>query len=156
MDECMVLCSKLQFRRSMNKDIGIKLKMIDEALARNANNQLASVGLTLSQVNLLGALSQQPGRQTTQRQLETLLGVSHPTVVGLVKRLEAKEFVETHFSADDGRMKIVQLTAKGEHIVDDGAEKRGEAENWLTRGLSDAEVGQLNALLGKVLDNLQD
>lgn len=137
-------------------DIGLKLKMIDEALARNANSQLQDVGLTISQVNLLGVLSQQENGQTTQRHLETLLGVSHPTVVGLVKRLEGKGFVHTFFSSEDARMKIVHLTDTGSDIVNDGSDKRRQAEAWLTRGLSDKETTQLDRLLGKVLLNLRD
>lgn len=140
----------------MNKDIGLKFKKIDEALARKANSQLQSVDLTISQVNLLGALSEQHDGQTTQRHLETLLGVSHPTVVGLVKRLEPKGFVTTYFSIEDARMKIVQLTPEGRRIIDESAGKRREAEAWLTQGMSEREVTQLNVLLEKVLDNLSE
>ena len=138
----------------MNRDIGLKLKRLDEALARQANSQLQSVGLTFSQINLLGVLFEQPDHQTTQRQLEVLLGVSHHTIVGLVRRLEAKGFISTYFSADDARMKVASLTSAGERIVNDGADKRDAAEEWLTRGLTDQEVAQLDGLLGKLLDNV--
>lgn len=139
----------------MNQDIGLKFKIIDEALARQANAQLQAVGLTFSQANMLGALAQQDGFQTTQRHLEELLGVSHPTIVGLVKRLEAKGYVDTFFSAEDARMKIVRLTDTGTELVNDGASKRNEAEKWLTKGLTDQESSQLNRLLQKVLDDLE-
>ena len=140
----------------MEKDIGLKFKMIDEALARRANHELEEVGLTLSQANLLGILFAQVDARMTQRQLEIVLGVSHPTVVGLVKRLETKGFVETYFSAEDARMKLVHLTDKGARVIAGGGEKRRETEAWLTRGLEVREVEQLNNLLGKLLDSLKD
>lgn len=136
-----------------NDDIGFRIKMISDALERSANRTFKEFGFTFSQMRLLVALIGNDGC-TTQRQLELALGVTHPTVVGLVQRLEAKGCIKTHFSVEDARMKVVTVTERGREAIDRVERQRAEIEGTMVRGLSDEEIAELKCLLDRVVANL--
>ena len=58
------------------------------------------------------------GGQGTQKEIETFLGVSHPTVVELVSRMEQNGYIMC-WPCKDGRNKNVKLTPKAENIDKD-------------------------------------
>lgn len=136
-------------------ELGYKFKLIDEELSRQANQQLAEVGLTLSQIILLQVVDERGG-SCAQRAIERKLAVSHPTVTGLVKRLIAKGYVESFVSDEDARMKIVRLTPEGTRVVQRGRGYQAESERELTRGLAPDELKLLGDLLDKVVDDLRE
>ena len=144
----------LQKGVDMDYRIGALLKRIDTALGRQANAQLASVGLTLTQVSVLGLLADAPNEGLAQKQIEQELDVSHPTTTGLVKRLGEKGLVAVYESPDDARMKIVRLTAKGREAAREGETHRAKAERALTEGFTDNELAQLKSYLSRIIDNL--
>lgn len=133
--------------------LGFKIKAICDALGRGANRSFRELGVTFSQLCLLTNLVAQGGH-TTQRRLELLLGVSHPTVVGLVKRLEAKGYVTTFFSVEDARMKVVAITDEGRAATERAGRHRERSEAAMVCGLCDEDVGRLKELLDHVHANL--
>lgn len=134
-------------------DLGFKMKAIYDALGRGANRSFKELDITFSQLSLLSNLMVQGG-QTTQRHLEQLMGVSHPTVVGLVQRLEAKGYVTSFFSVEDARMKIVAITDLGGAVAGRADGHRRLSERAMVRGLSDDEVAQLKSMLDRVYANI--
>ena len=58
-----------------------------------------------------------PDAAGNQKQLQTMMNVSHPTMVGLVQRLEANGFVTTAPDTMDRRNKIVSLTEEAEAFI---------------------------------------
>ena len=137
----------------MISELGPRFKKIDESLSRMANQQLAESGLTFSQAVLLHVIEAHHGI-CAQRELERELAIAHPTVTGLVKRLEAKGFVETFVSAEDGRMKMVKITPEGKHATSQGRKCQIQAEQLLTTGFTQTERDDLARLLDKVIGNL--
>ena len=67
--------------------IGYFFKLIDNRLKANADAGLSKHGLTFAQSRILRFLAEHGG-QATQKEIEDYAHVSHPTVVGIVTRME--------------------------------------------------------------------
>ena len=91
----------------MKNDVGYLIKRIHDKLAVRADAELKQYHLTMSQGRVFLYLSSRGG-QATQKEIETFLGVAHPTVVGLVSRMEQSGYV-TCWPCEDGRNKNVKL-----------------------------------------------
>ncbi len=110
--------------------------------------------MTFSQMRLLHFLFKQGEATPSQKDIEDFLQVSHPTVVGLIQRLEAKELVRSGFDSRDRRVKSVYLTEAGRGFMSAVYEHHEQMERAITAGLDAAEVEALRALLRRVLNNV--
>lgn len=95
----------------MNHGVGYQFKIIDEKIKVRADADLKRHGLTLTQTRVMGFLAEMGG-QATQKEIEEDFQVSHPTVVGLVSRMEQKGLVTTCPDLMDRRNKLVKLTER--------------------------------------------
>ena len=147
----------------MKNDVGYLIKRINDKLAVRADAELKQYHLTMSQGRVFLYLSSRGG-QATQKEIETFLGVAHPTVVGLVSRMEQSGYV-TCWPCEDGRNKYVKLTPQAEAIDKDMQENmhaneemlqrnRLESEQMLLSPLSPEEREQLRKLLITVAEHL--
>ena len=93
------------------------------------------------------------GGQATQKEIETFLDVAHPTVVGLVSRMEQNGYV-TCWPCEDGRNKYVKLTPQAEAIDRDMQENMHANEEMLLAPLSPEERERLRDLLLTVAEHL--
>ena len=73
--------------------IGAKLKALSAAMAQEANRCTAELGLTCSQSFFLGFLTRHQGKPVYPRDLEREFDFTHPTVSGILSRLNTKGFV---------------------------------------------------------------
>ena len=136
----------------MKNDVGYRIKRINDKLAVRADAELKQYHLTLSQGRVVLYLSSRGG-QATQKEIETFLGVAHPTVVGLVSRMEQSGYV-TCWPCEDGRNKNVKLTVQAEALDKDMQRNRLESEQMLLSPLSPEEREQLRKLLITVAEHL--
>ena len=120
----------------MLSDIGFLLKVIQENTERHANQIFKPVDLTSSQVRVLKFLRESGREPVSQKGIEEYLKVSHPTVVGIVQRLEHKGLVRSEFSGRDRRQKYVYRTEKEEELFRQMAAFHQELEHLLTRNMS--------------------
>ena len=137
------------------EDIGVLIKLIHDRLDAFANKHLKQFDLTLSQVRVLDFLRSRQGQVSSQKDIQDHLMVSHPTVVGLLSRLEGKGFIACETDARDRRMKNVSLTAKEATVNEFMEHSKDEMERRLMAGLSEAEVALLRRLLSVVYRNVQ-
>lgn len=137
------------------QDCGILLKQINDIMERNANNMLRDQDLTLTQSGLLVILDKQPEKAATFKELERAFGVSQPTIVGIIKRLEQKGWVETQNDASDKRIKIAHLTCEGHEKCKIGYTHMAEAEQQLLHALTDDEKNEFARLLQKIKHSMQ-
>ena len=119
-------------------DVGFLLKRISTAIVRNADQGFKPI--TLSQMRVMMYIAHQQGHACCQKDIEARFGVAHPTVVGLLKRLEAKGLVVTSMSEKDKRRKEVYLTAAGNALLDDAAVHRTAMEQQLRKGLTEDDL----------------
>lgn len=137
----------------MKHRIGYQFKLISDKLKVHADADLKNQGLTLAQSRVLTFLNEQDGI-ATQKEIEDYLQVSHPTVVGLVSRMEQNKLVETWFDPENRRNKMVRLTEKSKKIGENMDEVTEQHDKALLNGLSEQEQAELNRMLNIILKNL--
>ena len=136
----------------LKNDVGYLIKSINDKLKVRADAELKQYHLTMSQSRVLVYLRSRGG-QTTQKEIETFLDVAHPTVVGLVSRMEQKGYV-TCWPCEDGRNKYVKLTPQAEAIDKDMQENMHANEEMLLAHLSPEDRERLRDLLLTVVEHL--
>lgn len=136
----------------MKNDVGYLIKSINDKLRVRADAELKQYHLTMSQSRVLVYLRSQGG-QATQKEIETFLDVAHPTVVGLVSRMEQNGYV-TCWPCEDGRNKNVKLTEQAEAIDKDMQENMHANEEMLLAPLSPEDRERLRDLLLTVAEHL--
>lgn len=134
--------------------IGFLLKQIHDNMDRHANRNLKPQGLTFSQMRLLVLLYVRPSAPS-QKELEEQMGVTHPTVVGLIKRLEGKGLVRCGFDSRDKRVKSVYLTEEGRGFMCKVRQHHDLMESKITAGMCPEEIERLREGLCKVLQNVR-
>ncbi len=136
-----------------NNDVGYLIKLISDKMRAQGDAVLKECDLTFSQARILSYLHRY-GPESTQKEIESYLDVAHPTVVGLVSRLEKNGFVECHHDPSDRRNKLVHLTPKAHEIKSKVDEKRKENEKQMSKGFSEEEQEELIRLLKQVYSNI--
>lgn len=139
----------------MTSHIGYLIKSINDKVKIHADADLKSHNLTLAQSRVLVYLQDRADGKATQKEIEVYLSVSHPTVVGLVSRMENNGFLTSWLDADDRRNKIVQLTQSAKAIGKNmDSVIRGMEEKMLL-SLSENQVSQLTEMLEIIYKNLE-
>lgn len=136
----------------LKNDVGYLIKSINDKLKVRADAELKQYHLTISQSRVLVYLRSRGG-QATQKEIETFLDVAHPTIVGLVSRMEQNGYV-TCWPCEDGRNKYVKLTPQAEAIDKDMRENMRANEQMLLAPLSPEDRERLRDLLLIVADHL--
>ena len=136
-----------------NRDIGYLIKAINDKLKVRADAELKDCDLTLSQSRVLAFLNS-CGGQATQKEIEDFMEVSHPTVVGIVTRMEQKGHVVSWIDPKDRRNKIVQITEHSAAIGRDMQRRVAANEKRMLESLSEEDIETLTGWLTTIYDNL--
>lgn len=134
---------------------GTLLKQINDIMEKNANNALRGQDLTISQSGVLVLLDEKEEKVATFKELEKEFGVSQPTMVGLLSRLEQKHLVEILADPDDKRIRRARLTQKGEEKCKEGYKHMRSAEKLLLGDLTAEEKSEFINLLLKIRNSLE-
>ena len=135
------------------RGIGYFFKIINDKLKVSVDADMKSHGITLSQSRTLTYLKLRKG-SATQKELQDFLKVSHPTVVGIVSRLEQNGYVTTYIDRKDSRSKYVVLTDKASAIINDISETIRNNEKKMLQSLSEDDIEQLKKTLTAIYKNL--
>lgn len=135
------------------KGVGYLIKGIHDKLKVKADVDLKEFDLTLTQSRVMGFLAGNGG-QATQKEIEVFLGVTHPTVVGVVSRMEQKGFLVSWIDESDKRNKNVMLTEKANAVGADMDRSVETMEDRLVASLSAEEVKKLKDMLWVMYKNL--
>lgn len=136
------------------EQIGPLIKQISDRISATADASLKKHGLTFSQLRVLDFIHRRGG-EVTQKEIEDFLGVAHPTVVGLVYRLEQKQFVKSSVDGADRRNKRVAVAGMWHTLRINVNQDRWEMEGRLQRGFSPEELEQLKGYLQRLYRNLE-
>lgn len=134
--------------------IGGMIKYISDKVRQKADNNLKDHNVTLSQVRVLNFLWRENG-SCSQKQIEDFLQVSHPTVVGLVSRMEQSGYIQTSVSPDDKRNKIVTVTDSGMSLACELCRYMEDIDKRMLVGLTDEQQVQLVDMLYIVAQNFE-
>ena len=137
----------------MDLPIGYLLKVISDKMKVKADAEMKRHDMTMSQSKVLAFLHEKGG-QAMQKEIEDYLRVSHPTVAGVVSRMEQNGFVETWQDPADRRNKVVCMTEKSVAIDKKMKDLLDWQEQQLVKSLTSEETETLKMLLQAVYDNL--
>ena len=134
--------------------IGYLVKRLSNRMSVVVDASLKKHDLTFSQIRVLDFIYEHGG-EVNQKEIEEFLNVSHPTVVGLVGRLEHNGFIFSRVDEEDRRSKRVSLSRKAldlhQFIMKDGL----DMEAQLSKGFSKEEISQLLDYLKRMNQNLE-
>lgn len=136
------------------ENIGYLLKQLNDRIKIYADASLKKNNVTFSQTIVLEFIHSQGG-ETTQKEIEDYLGVAHPTVVGLVSRLEKNGFLTCFTDQEDRRNKIVRITEYAKKFGDAMQAEMDTTEQRLISGLSENEISELRRMLRILYRNME-
>lgn len=128
------------------------IKRIDNALEKEANQNLQALNLTMQQNRVLIHLAHAEDHTLSLKTLEEQFGAAQSTVAGLVSRLEKKGLIEAVPDPADKRVKLARLTDAGIKLHAQGRQLLVESEARLTANLSDEEREIFLSCLKKVYE----
>ncbi|MCH5303515.1 MAG: MarR family transcriptional regulator [Ruminococcus sp.] len=135
------------------QDLGYLIKLISDNMLKIINRSISQFGLTFQQFQIIEYIINQEN-DVSQKDIENHLGVAHPTVVGLLKRMEIKNFIVCKFNPDDKRVKNVYLTKKAYKIMEQVSLEKKQIENQICFGICDKQRDALLSSLNTLLENL--
>lgn len=116
-------------------------------------NALTAMELTAAQGHIMGYITH---RETPpcSRDIEEAFHLSHPTVSGLLTRLEKKGFIEFRPDENDRRCKRIYVMPKGLELDETMHRIIRETEAAMVQGFTEEEKLQFGNLLTRAIDNL--
>ena len=117
------------------------------------SNTLAQMDLTGSQGRVVGFISHQADPPCA-KDIEEEFQLSHPTVSGILGRLERKGFIEFFPDPEDRRCKRIILREKGRQCLALMDETIRENEQRMVRDFTPEEQRQFSELLERAIINM--
>ena len=137
-----------------NNEIGYLIHKIDTKIKANMDQELSRHDLTFSQSQVIHLLRLNSG-QLSQKALQDLMKVSHPTVVGLVQRLESNGYVKTEIDENDKRYKIVTLCDIADEFKKDMMRSKERFDKKMFQDLPQEKLDELYQILQKMYENIE-
>ena len=131
------------------------LRYVYNQMERCRNADFDALGITSSQASVMMFLFKNRKHEVTQQSVQAALLLSHPTITGLMKRLEAKGFITRKNSPADFRCKYVKLTKKGCDIERGLKTNMKRMQDRALVGLSQEELDNLEKSLCVIAENLR-
>ena len=132
---------------------GHKLRVLHWCTDQAMTGALARMDLTAAQGHIMGYLAHSPNPPCS-RDIEEAFQLSHPTVSGLLSRLEKKGFIEFRPDEKDRRCKRIHMLPKGQACIELMHRTIRENEERIVQGFSDEEKAQFASLLERAISNM--
>lgn len=116
-------------------------------------NALAQMELTAAQGHIMGYLAHRK-EAPCSRDIEEAFHLSHPTVSGLLSRLEKKGFIEFRTDPLDRRCKRIYVLEKGHECNERIHNTILNTEKQIVQGFTEAEQTQFGAFLERAIANM--
>ena len=142
-------------RRFEDAPLGYKFKRIHEMFRARMNEDMKRENLTCSQMEVLFYLEKHRDHPINQQELCEAVQVSHPTMIGLINRMEEKNLVVRRTDPENRRSRYIEMTPKAQEIMHRTKRQRARNDEKLVRGFTGDQVKELNALLAMVYRNMQ-
>lgn len=136
--------------------LGMRFSIIDRSFKHQLDALLREKELTGVQfcvLGRLGRLEREGCADITQRDLEKLSHVTHPTMTEILKRLEKKGFILCRVGESDRRCKLISTTDKGIALLDEMKSTEERVFATLTAGMSAEDICELTRLTDIMLEN---
>ena len=114
---------------------------------------LTSMDLTAAQGHVMGYIAHRE-IPPCPRDIEEAFHLSHPTVSGLLSRLEKKGFIEFRTDENDRRCKRIHILPKGMELEETMHKTILATEDQLVQGFTDEEKAQFRQFLIRAIQNM--
>ena len=114
---------------------------------------LTQMDLTAVQSHVLGYITHR-AEAPCPRDIEEAFQLSHPTVSGILSRLEQKDFIELKPDPQDRRCKRIYIRPKGLELNEMMHEAIRSMEEKIVQNFSEEEKEQFASLLRRAIDNM--
>lgn len=135
------------------EELGYLIKTINDNLLRVVNKQMSQYDLTFQQFQIIEYIMKQ-NKDVSQKEIETYLNVAHPTVVGLLKRMEIKNFIVCQTNPNNKRVKNVYLTKQALSLIEEISQQKKLMETSLLEGISKHQKDNLIESLQAIFRNI--
>ena len=132
---------------------GHMLRVLHWCTDQSVTNALESMELTAAQGHIMGYLAH---RETPPcpRDIEAEFQLSHPTVSGLLSRMEQKGFIELRTDPDDRRCKRIHILPKGNECHELMHKTIQENEQRIVSGFTPEEQELFGQMLQRAITNM--
>lgn len=137
----------------MKHYFGPQLKLLHHAMDQTITTALANVDLTATQGRIMGFVASQDA-PPCPRDIEDEFHLSHPTVSGLLSRLEKKGFITLQADESDRRCKRIYILPKGQQCIETMHQAIMNNENQLVENFTAQEQAQFSAFLSRAMENM--
>jgi DNA-binding MarR family transcriptional regulator len=124
--------------------------------SRRLSDRLAPLALTNAQFDVLANLLAGPEHGLTQDQLGQRLLVTKGNVSGLLDRLGERGLITRRPNPEDGRSKLVQLTATGVGLAEQAVQVQRNFIAALMQPLTETDLERLCRILEQVEERLDE
>ena len=129
------------------------LRILHWCTEQAITSALEEMDLTAAQGRILGFLAHQP-MPPCPRDIEEEFHLTHPTVSGLLSRLEKKGFLELLPDREDRRCKRIHLLPKGREFHETIRKTILSNENRIVRDFTEEEKNLFADLLSRAITNM--
>ena len=133
-----------------------RFRLLDQAGKQRVDQQFQEMELTAMQSYVLRYLHDRAGEVVYPKDIEQRFHLTHPTVSGLLARLEAKGFIVCTPAPDDRRGTRVTATEKAEQCHLRIRDTFHALEQETLQNFSPEEVQTLLRLLDRAIENLSE
>lgn len=131
---------------------GHMARILHSCASQAMTEALSAMELTSAQGHLMGFLAHR-AQPPCPRDVEEAFHLSHPTVSGLLSRLEKKEFLELRPDPEDRRCKRIYILPRGRECLEVMETTIRNNEKRLLRGFSPEEQEQFADYLVRAIRN---
>ena len=133
--------------KDCSQNLGPRLRHLSNRITQYMDQQFLALDLTSTQSFILHHLVLHEGEQIYPKDIEKRFHLTHPTVSGVLQRLEAKDFVVLEPDRDDRRCKRIRLTERARQCDAAVGQAFETLERVMCSGMSDEEQQTLLRLL---------
>ena len=132
---------------------GHYIRMLHCSTDQAMTEALNDLELTAAQCHIMGFITHRP-QPPCARDIEEAFHLSHPTVSGLLSRLEKKGFIEFRPDESDRRCKRIWLLPKGAQLDETMHRTIRATEARLVQGFTEEEQEQFTRFLIRAIENM--
>lgn len=133
-----------------------RIRIISNKFRELWDRNLQKYNLTGVQMEVLCYLKYNPDKEIHQREIEYWLQLKNPTVTGILNRLEEKGYITRRRNPDDGRFRIIEVTEKGNQVMEDMGEGARDLDDRIYDCMTDEEQAKLLELLDRILATMTE
>lgn len=132
---------------------GHLLRVLHWCTDQSMTAALESMDLTAAQGHIMAFLAHQ-NQPPCPRDIEAAFQLSHPTVSGILSRMEQKGFIQLRPDPDDRRCKRIYVLPKGEQCHELMHQIINDREKRIVDGFSPEEQELFSSLLQRAIANM--